>query len=66
MKLTKQDLLTFVFGLASAALVVLAEAVATWDTDTDLRLWGTALGSGLIAAGMRYIATYLAQRGVDG
>lgn len=63
MKFTRQDLLTFLLGLAAAVAVPLGHALITFDADTldELKLWGAALASGLLAAAGRYIATWVPQ-----
>jgi hypothetical protein len=67
MTFSRQDFYTFLIGLGAALAVTLGEALIRFeDGGVNLETWATALLTGLIAAGGRYLVTYLAQRGVSG
>ena len=59
MEFTKQDALTFGLGLGAALLIVLGEALVTFEEEvvTDLSIWGRDLLVGSLAATGWYLIT---------
>lgn len=61
---TRQDLITFVIGLAAG--LALEIGVALYDSEalfSDPSQWIRAMGAGALGAAGRYTVTYLAQKG---
>lgn len=63
---SKQDLVTFLVGLAAACAITFGEALVMLETTPieDLGLWARNLGVGLAGAAGRYLVTELTQRGL--
>jgi len=64
LKFTRQDLVTFALGAVAVIAPLLGNALATrdWSNLDDIGKWALATVSGIGAALLRYLVTYLFQR----
>jgi hypothetical protein len=62
MKFTKQDAITFGWGLVGAFSPVLVASFSSFESATDKKTWAISLMSGLVTAAGRYAYTRFIQK----